>query len=193
MTKNDLHLVGRSKFAQQISGGGELSTSPAVATDAIQVSGGGKIAPAIMVPRFSPLVLALIAILALLILPPVIYLLRSSLQQTNFDGSLGAFTLRYYRDLLQTDRLLPVIATSAAYAGGSALVALLLGGIQAWIVERTDTPLRALVMIVSILSLGIPTVLYTISFLLLLGKTGPLNQLLMWATGADIAPFNVYS
>ena len=142
---------------------------------------------------FSPLVLALIAILALLILPPVIYLLRSSLQQTNFDGSLGAFTLLYYRDLLQTDRLLPVIATSAAYAGGSALVALLLGGIQAWIVERTDTPLRALVMIVSILSLGIPSVLYTISFLLLLGKTGPLNQVLMWATGAETPPFNVYS
>ena len=142
---------------------------------------------------FSPLVLALIAMLALLILPPVIYLLRSSLQQTNFDGSLGAFTLLYYRDLLQTDRLLPVIATSAAYAGGSALVALLLGGIQAWIVERTDTPLRALVMIVSILSLGIPSVLYTISFLLLLGKTGPLNQVLMWATGAETPPFNVYS
>ena len=142
---------------------------------------------------FSPLVLLLILILAVLIVPPVIYLLRSSVQETNFDGSFGAFTSRYYRELLGTGRLLPVIATSAAYAGGSALLALLLGGIQAWIVERTDTPLRGLVMIVSIVSLGIPSVLYTISFLLLLGKTGPLNQFLEWATGASGPVFNVYS
>jgi iron(III) transport system permease protein len=36
-------------------------------------------------------------------------------------------------------------------------------------------------------------VLYTISFLLLLGKTGPLNQLLMWATGATAPVFDVYT
>lgn len=143
--------------------------------------------------RVSPLVLLLMLVLALLILPPVIYLLRSSLQETNFDGSFGAFTLRYYRELLETDRLLPVILTSAAYAGGSALLAIFLGGIQAWIVERTDTPLRGLVMIVSIVSLGIPSVLYTISFLLLLGRTGPLNQFVMWITGAQAPVFNVYS
>src|SRR6185437_7397293 len=139
------------------------------------------------------LVLALIAALGILILPPLMYLVRASLQETNFDGSLGAFTSQYYRELLQTERLLPVILTSAAYAGGSALLALLLGGVQAWIVERTDTPLRRLVMIVSIVSLGIPSVLYTISFLLLLGKTGPLNQFLIWLTGASEPPFNVYS
>jgi iron(III) transport system permease protein len=145
------------------------------------------------VRRFSPLVVVLVLILAILIVPPVIYLLRSSVQETNFDGSFGAFTSRYYRELLGTGRLVPTVATSAAYAGGSALLALLLGGIQAWIVERTDTPLRGLVMIVSIVSLGIPSVLYTISFLLLLGKTGPLNQFLEWATGAAGPVFNVYS
>lgn len=150
-------------------------------------------AAGVRVRRFSPLVLLLILILAILIVPPVIYLLRSSVQETNFDGSFGAFTSRYYRELLGTGRLLPVIATSAAYAGGSALLALLLGGIQAWIVERTNTPLRGLVMIVSIVSLGIPSVLYTISFLLLLGKTGPLNQFLEWITGTSDPVFNVYS
>ena len=143
--------------------------------------------------RFSPLVLLLILFLAILIVPPVIYLLRSSVQETNFDGSFGAFTSRYYSELLSTGRLVPVIAISAAYAGGSALLALLLGGIQAWIVERTNTPLRGLVMIVSIVSLGIPSVLYTISFLLLLGKTGPLNQFLEWVTGTSDPVFNVYS
>ncbi|HEY4264673.1 MAG TPA: iron ABC transporter permease [Micropepsaceae bacterium] len=144
-------------------------------------------------PRFSPLVLGLILVLLVLILPPVIYLIRSSLQEIAFDGSFGAFTLEHYRALIGTGGLFLVILTSAAYAAGSAVVALLFGGVQAWIVERTDTPLRSLVIIVSIVSLGIPSVLYTISFLLLLGKTGPLNQLLMGITGATEPLFNVYS
>jgi iron(III) transport system permease protein len=143
--------------------------------------------------KFSPLVLGLILILVALILPPVVYLVRSSFQEINFDGSFGAITLRHYQALLETDSLFPVVLTSAIYAAGSAIVALILGGAQAWIVERTDTPLRSLVMIVSIVSLGIPSVLYTISFLLLLGRTGPVNQVLMWATGADGPVFNVYS
>ena len=145
------------------------------------------------VPRVSPLVLGLILVLVALILPPVVYLIRSSVQEINFDGSFGALTLAHYRGLIETDRLLPVVLTSAAYAAGSAVVAIVLGGVQAWIVERTDTPLRGLVMIVSIVSLGIPSVLYTISFLLLLGRTGPLNQLLMAMTGASDPLFNVYS
>lgn len=145
------------------------------------------------VPRVSPLVLGLILVLVALILPPVVYLIRSSVQEINFDGSFGALTLAHYRGLIETDRLLPVVLTSAAYAAGSAVVAIALGGVQAWIVERTDTPLRGLVMIVSIVSLGIPSVLYTISFLLLLGRTGPLNQLLMAMTGASDPLFNVYS
>ena len=144
------------------------------------------------VPKFSPLVLGLILVLVVLILPPVIYLFRSSLQEIEFDGSFGAFTLDHYRALIETDGLIRVIFTSAVYAAGSAIVALIFGGVQAWIVERTDTPLRSLVMIVSIVSLGIPSVLYTISFLLLLGKTGPLNQLLMSLTGATEPLFNVY-
>src|SRR6266436_5932678 len=98
-------------------------------------------------PRFSPLVLGLILVLVILILPPVIYLIRSSLQEINFDGSFGDYTLRHYQALVETDGLFLVIMTSAAYAAGSAFLAILLGGVQAWIVERTDTPLRSLVMI----------------------------------------------
>jgi len=143
--------------------------------------------------RYSPLVLGLILILLLVIVPPVIYLVRSSLHETNFDGSFGVLTLRYYRALIENNEFFSLALNSAAYALGSAAVALTLGGIQAWIVERTDTPLRGLMVVVSIVSLGIPSVLYTISFLLLLGRTGPLNQVLMALTGSDEPVFNVYT
>src|SRR5947208_5962327 len=83
-------------------------------------------------PRFSPLVLGLILVLVILILPPVVYLIRSSLQEINFDGSFGAYTLRHYQALVETDGLFLVVLTSAVYAGGSALLAIILGGVQAW-------------------------------------------------------------
>ena len=144
-------------------------------------------------PRFSPLVLGLILVLLALIVPPVFFLIRSSVSETNFDGSFGALTFGYYLALIENDRFLLLAATSAAFAVGSAVVALIIGGVQAWIVERTDTPLRGLTMVVSIVSLGIPSVLYTISFLLLAGRTGPLNQLLMGLTGADAPIIDVYT
>ena len=143
--------------------------------------------------RYSPLVIGLILILLLVIVPPVIYLIRSSLHETNFDGSFGALTLRYYSAIVENNEFLSLALNSALYALGSAVVALTLGGIQAWIVERTDTPFRGIMVVVSIVSLGIPSVLYTISFLLLLGRTGPVNQILMWITGSAEPVLNVYT
>jgi iron(III) transport system permease protein len=143
--------------------------------------------------RISPIVIALVLLLLVVIVPPVIYLVRSSLHETNFDGSFGALTLRYYRALIENNEFASLALNSALFAIGSAVVALTLGGVQAWIVERTDTPFRGLMVVVSIVSLGIPSVLYTISFLLILGRTGPVNQVLMWLTGSADPVFNVYT
>jgi iron(III) transport system permease protein len=144
-------------------------------------------------PKFSPLVVSLMLVLLVLMVPPTIYLIRSSLHETNFDGSFGDLTLRYYRELVENDRFLGLALNSALYALGSAALALVLGGVQAWIVERTDTPMRGCMVVVAIVSLGIPSVLYTISFLLLLGRTGPFNQFLKWLTGSVDPVFDVYS
>ena len=141
----------------------------------------------------SPLAATLAVVLAALIVPAAVFLAQSSLYETNFDGSFGDFTWRYYVEVFANDRFLQNLINATLYACGSAAVAITLGVAQAWIVERTNTPGRNLVFIISIISLGIPSVLYTISFLLLLGKTGPLNQVLMWATGSSTPLFNIYS
>lgn len=133
------------------------------------------------------------AILLVLIVPAAVFLARSSLYQTNFDGSFGAFTWRYYTELVTSDRFFGNFVNAILFATGSAAVAITLGTIQAWIVERTNTPGRSWVIIISIISLGIPSVLYTISFLLLLGKTGPINHFLMWLTGSTTPVFDIYS
>jgi iron(III) transport system permease protein len=79
------------------------------------------------------------------------------------------------------------------YAVGSAVVAIALGTIQALIVERTDTPGRDYVFLGAIVSLGVPHLLYTVGWLLLLGKAGPVNDLLRILSGGIAAPINVYS
>src|SRR5215510_15157262 len=142
---------------------------------------------------WSPAVLVLIALLLLLILPPLYFLLKTSLYTTNADGSFGDFTFEYYRDMIASLRFFGHFVNSSLFATGSAVLALVLGAAQAWIVERTDTPLRQYVFLIAVVSLGIPHVLYTVAWLLILGKAGPVNALLMAVFGAEAPLFSVHS
>lgn len=141
----------------------------------------------------SPVVLGLALLLACLVVPPAAYLIIASLHQTAPDGSFGAFTFANYTEVVANPRFLVNLLNTVLYGAGAAVVALLIGGTQAWIVERTNTPLRQYTYAVSIVSLAIPSVLYTVSLLLLLGKTGPVNQLLMAVSGSTTPVLDVYS
>jgi len=141
----------------------------------------------------SPGVIALALVLLALIVPPTIFLIQTSVHETNADGSFGALTFRYFTGLFDNPRLLDNLANNIVYALGSAAVAIAIGTTLAWIVERTNTPMRRWVFLLSIVSLGIPSVLYTVSFLLLLGKAGPINDLLRMAFGAGGPTIDVYS
>ena len=116
--------------------------------------------------RISPLVALLAAILLILILPPTLFLVDTSLHTTRPDGSLGPFTLRYYRQLFTSPYFAASLWNTLVYASGSAVVAIALGVMQALIVERTNTPGRGYAFLAAILSLGIPHVLYVVAWLL---------------------------
>jgi iron(III) transport system permease protein len=145
--------------------------------------------------RISPLVALLAAILLVLILPPTLFLIDTSFHLTNPDGSFGAFTLQYYRQLFASPYFATSLRNTAIYAVGTAVVAIVLGGIQALIVERTNAPGRRYMIAAAILSLGVPHVLYVVAWLLLLGRAGPVNALIALAIGggAENAPLDVYS
>jgi iron(III) transport system permease protein len=76
---------------------------------------------------------------------------------------------------------------------GSALLATLIGGSIAWIVVRTDTPLRGLGYFTAFASFGTPFILYTIGWLLLLGRAGPVNYWLKALLDQAGPVINVYS
>ena len=142
--------------------------------------------------RISWAVIMLILVLLILILPPTLFLIKVSIFTTKADGSFGDFTLRYYQQLFTGRFFFSALTNTAIYAIGSAVIAILLGTIQAIIVERTDTPGRGWVFLGAIVSLGIPHVLYTVAWLLILGRSGPLNGLLLSTFGPQ-SVINVYS
>ena len=82
---------------------------------------------------------------------------------------------------------------SLIFAAGSAVVALVIGWATAWIVERTNTPLKPLAYLTAIISLGTPYILYVSAWLLVFGKAGPVNQLYRYLTGTTDILINVYS
>ena len=73
-----------------------------------------------------------------------------------------------------------------------AIFALALGGIIAWLAERTNAPFKQLAYFTTILSLGTPYVLYTSEWLLLLARSGPINTWYRNITGETGVLIDVY-
>jgi iron(III) transport system permease protein len=132
-------------------------------------------------------------ITAYLVLPPLYSVIQTSLFTTKLTGEIDQFTFRYYQDLIRELQVVGPFLNTLYFSAGSALFATLLGGSIAWIVTRTDSPLRGLGYFTAFASFGTPFILYTIGWLLLLGKAGPVNawlKILLDQTGPVI---NVYS
>ena len=93
-------------------------------------------------------------------------------------GALGDFTLAYYRRLLSDRQFFGSLANSLIFSLGSMVLALCFGGLVAWLVERTNAPFKAFAYLTAIISLGTPFVLYVIAWLFLLGRNGPINDVI---------------
>ncbi len=132
-------------------------------------------------------------VLAYLTLPPVFVLVQTSLATLNLRGEVVALTLSHYARVLTNPSLLTLLANTLGFALGSCVLALVVGGALAWIVERTNTPLRRLGYGAAFMAFALPYILYTIAWLLLLGKGGPVNALLMSLAGSEEPLLNVYS
>jgi iron(III) transport system permease protein len=132
----------------------------------------------------------LIVVLAALVVPPILFLLEASVADPQRPGE---WSLTNFAAVLAGSRFLTIAFNSLVFAAGSAVLALVIGWINAWIVERTDAPFKPLAYLTAIISLGTPYILYVTAWLLLFGKAGPLNQLYRTLSGASDPLINVYS
>ena len=128
-----------------------------------------------------------------LVLPPLYSVIQTSLFTTKLTGEIDQFTLRYYEELFRELQIIGPFLNTFYFSIGSALCATVLGGSIAWIVVRTDSPLRGLGYFTAFASFGTPFILYTIGWLLLLGKAGPVNYWLKILFDQTGPVLNVYS
>lgn len=135
--------------------------------------------------------LAIGAVLCALVLPPMFFLLEGSVTIAG-PGGAARFTLERFTAIFQQKGFLQSAANSFIFAAGSAALALLLGGLNAWLVERTNTPFKPLAYLTTIISMGTPYVLYVSAWLLLLAKSGPINSWYRQVTGSSDVLINVY-
>lgn len=106
-------------------------------------------------------VAATLVLVGFLVLVPLAYLVWRTFVE---DGSL---TLRFAREAYAADGLGEMVGMSLLFAGGATAVALLTGVPLAWLLVRTDLPLRRTCLAVALLPLVVPGVLLTIAWIFL--------------------------
>jgi iron(III) transport system permease protein len=137
--------------------------------------------------------LIMVLIVATLVLPPVVVIAQRSLTESNSDGSSGAITLGHFTHLFGNPLLYSSTWHSILFAAMSTAVTLVVGGGIAWLVERTNTPLKWLAYVTTVVSMGTPYLLYVMAWLFLGGKAGPLNDLYRNLMGTAEPLIDIYT
>lgn len=112
--------------------------------------------------------------------------------RTGVPGQASDYSLRNYAAILADPYTYKVMWTTLYFSAVTIAVAVPLGFVFAWLVERTDMPHKALAM--SLLSIGIlfPTFLKAMGWVFLLHpRIGVINIFLMQLFGLSKAPLNV--
>jgi iron(III) transport system permease protein len=135
----------------------------------------------------------LIVILLALVVPPLWFLLQGSVTVAGSRTEAARWGLENFQNVLSGRHFVETTLYSLSFAAGSAALALALGWIMAWIVERTNAPLKGLAYLTAIISLGTPYILYVSAWLLVFGKAGPVNQLYRTLSGSTGVLIDIYS
>jgi iron(III) transport system permease protein len=136
-------------------------------------------------------VAALTVVLALLVLPPVGMLVKTSL--TDYVNGSDGLSLANYRNLFADESLYVSALNSVIFSALATTFSLVLGSCLAWVVERTNAPLKRLAYVTTVVSLGTPAILYVSAWVFLLGKAGPVNSAWRSFTGTRDVLVDIYS
>ena len=134
-------------------------------------------------------------IVGYLVLSPLVFLVISSLRRYSFDGSIGfTFTFDNYIETYLSPDFLPAAGNSVVYAGGGTLIAVVAGTGLAWVVARTNAPLRGLFTVLAGATYFVPGVLMALAWNALANvRIGSLNKLLQSFVDVSQGPLDVNS
>jgi iron(III) transport system permease protein len=141
----------------------------------------------------NPLFVILLACLSGLILVPLFFVVKTSFTTSTISGP-GTSTLHNYTQIFTGGNLGNLALNSVIFAVGSGVIAIPVGTFFAWVVERTNTPVRNAAYLAAYVGLAVPGVVSVIGWILLLG---PSNGLVTVAFenlfGTKTPPFELYS
>jgi iron(III) transport system permease protein len=125
---------------------------------------------------------------------PLLMLLYGSIRSAPIGEPGATYTIQNYVKAYFDKEFYLLLLNSVYYALGTCTLTFLIGTFLAWVSERTNTPLKKLFVVMSLIPFIIPGILSTISWILLLSpKIGLINIVVKDILGLDSAPFNVYS
>jgi iron(III) transport system permease protein len=142
--------------------------------------------------------LAVAAILLWEIAIPLVILLWSTVSGAR-PGSDDFFapsslTTDNFQRAFEGSRITGTLFDTFIFATGTTVVAFVLGTYLAWVVERTNTPMRHFITLMMVLRLILPGILTTISWIFLASpNVGTLNRWLQALFGLEEPPLNIYS
>jgi iron(III) transport system permease protein len=126
----------------------------------------------------------LLAILAFLVIYPVLTLLVGALTDTNpvVDGlSLSHLSISNFLTVLTNPNVAEALFNTLVCCGGGTLIAVAIGLTFSWIVVRTNTPFRGFIAAASILPLFAPPLVAGVAWSILGSpKTGLINTVFKW-------------
>ena len=139
-------------------------------------------------------VVSAVVVLILFVVVPLSFLLITSLKEGT-PGNLGAWSLINYENAYISSALVfEAFRNTIGVATIGTIISLLLAGLFAWLVERTDMPGKMWVYAGVPLGLAVPGILHAIVWVLLLSpRSGFINRVWMDLVGTRTPLFDIYT
>ena len=135
-----------------------------------------------------------VALVVWLSLVPLVFLLWQSFLTPQTATVPARYTLDNFRTAYFSAETFRLFFNSLQFALGAAALSLCLGTALAWMNERTNTPFKKLFFGLSIIPLVIPSILFTVSWIMLASpKIGIVNNVLQGLFGTDTVFVNIYT
>jgi iron(III) transport system permease protein len=128
-----------------------------------------------------------VLILVIVVAVPVLLILWTALL---VDGSLNTKDII---NILSEPATYEALKNSLVIAGGVTFLSTIIGVFFAWLVSRTDLPLKATMKVLFLVPFMLPSFIGALAWKMLLSpRSGYINKLLMTVFGLDSSPFNIY-
>lgn len=125
---------------------------------------------------------------------PLGFLFWQSFRTPQSAAADAVWTLSNFTTAYGTSDTARLFWTSIQFAFGTSVFAFTLGTALAWMNERTNTPFKTVFYALSLIPLVIPSILFTVSWILLASpQIGIINLVLQGWLGLEAPPFDIYS